>query len=78
MDMLPQLQAFLLEAIRWRPIAPLGKFPIITSQSVAPLNAWMPGFAHRATKDIIWVRICYARSICNGSDDDITEGSMYP
>jgi cytochrome P450 len=39
MDMLPQLQAFLLEAIRWRPIAVLG-------------------FAHRATKDIIWRGQC--------------------
>ncbi|KAF8448802.1 cytochrome P450 [Boletus edulis BED1] len=38
-DMLPQLHAFMLEALRWRPVAPLG-------------------FAHRATKDIIWSGQC--------------------
>ncbi|KAG9313182.1 cytochrome P450 [Chiua virens] len=38
-DMLPQLQAFVLEALRWRPVTP-------------------QGFAHRATKDIIWKGQC--------------------
>ncbi|EGN92985.1 hypothetical protein SERLA73DRAFT_190373 [Serpula lacrymans var. lacrymans S7.3] len=38
-DMLPQLHAFTLEALRWRPVTPIG-------------------FAHRATKDIIWKGYC--------------------
>ncbi|KIJ11532.1 hypothetical protein PAXINDRAFT_84362 [Paxillus involutus ATCC 200175] len=38
-DQLPQLHAFISEALRWRPIIPLG-------------------FAHRATKDIVWRGQC--------------------
>ncbi|KIJ14417.1 hypothetical protein PAXINDRAFT_135014 [Paxillus involutus ATCC 200175] len=38
-NQLPQLQAFISEALRWRPAAPVG-------------------FAHRATKDIIWRGQC--------------------
>ncbi|KAH7922012.1 cytochrome P450 [Leucogyrophana mollusca] len=38
-DSLPQLKAFAHEALRWRPIAPIG-------------------FAHRATRDIIWRGQC--------------------
>ncbi|KAH7904937.1 cytochrome P450 [Hygrophoropsis aurantiaca] len=38
-DSLPQLQAFVQEALRWRPITPIG-------------------FAHRATRDVIWNGMC--------------------
>ncbi|KAH7922020.1 cytochrome P450 [Leucogyrophana mollusca] len=38
-DSLPQLKAFIHEALRWRPITPIG-------------------FAHRATRDIIWRGQC--------------------
>ena len=55
--MLPQLHAFVLEALRWRPVAPLGMslFPDRSSNVGCSLCACMPGFPHRATKDIIWV-----------------------
>ncbi|KAG6381787.1 cytochrome P450 [Boletus reticuloceps] len=61
-NMLPQLHAFMLEALRWRPVAPLGMFPVLTlaelKQRKGSIYAYMPGFAHRATKDIIWRGQC--------------------
>ncbi|KAG9310416.1 cytochrome P450 [Chiua virens] len=38
-ELLPQVHAFVLEALRWRPVTPIG-------------------FAHRATRDIVWKGQC--------------------
>ncbi|KAG0697790.1 cytochrome P450 [Suillus ampliporus] len=46
-EMLPQVTAFMLESLRWRPVSVGGTF------DAAIINLVL-GFAHRATKDIIW------------------------
>ena len=54
-DMLPQLHAFMLEALRWRPPAPLGMFLLELERHMSLIYACIQGFPHRAMKDIIWV-----------------------
>lgn len=78
LDMLPQLQAFILEALRWRPVTPLGMVPTIHILAMICPRA-----------QILRVRVCTPChegyhlgmyfSMYGGSDDhDVTEGSMHP
>jgi hypothetical protein len=64
--MLGQLQAFMLEALRWRLVAPIGMSFVVTFPDMkrrrGSMYARMLGFAHRTTKDIVWV--CSSPGLC--------------
>ena len=55
---LTELQAFILEALRWRPVNPFG--PYLSSYSCLDANlsiiTIILGAPRRATKDVFWVR----------------------
>jgi len=55
--MLPQTAAFILETFRWRPVTAGGMCHSLHQASeVDDIDIfWFLGFAHKATKDIIWV-----------------------
>ncbi|KIJ65444.1 hypothetical protein HYDPIDRAFT_88479 [Hydnomerulius pinastri MD-312] len=48
---LPQLHAFILEALRWRPVISTGTILLF-------FISYLLGIPHRATKDIIWRGMC--------------------
>ena len=53
---LTRVIAFVLEVHRWRLIAPFGMLSIIHRMTSLTETLMMLGFAHKATKDIVWVR----------------------
>lgn len=54
---LPLVTAFYMEAFRWRPVSLGGAiFPGNVQMDMAEFHRLSPGFAHRATADIAWVR----------------------
>ena len=53
-EMLPQTAAFVMETFRWRPVSAGGMCVCLISQSSILIYLAL-GFAHKATKDIIWV-----------------------
>ncbi|KAG2131608.1 cytochrome P450 [Suillus bovinus] len=48
---LTELRAFMHESLRWRPTVPLGRTSSFRCQRLLTVGT---GFAHRATKDIVW------------------------
>lgn len=59
-DSLPQTMAFVLETFRWRPVSSGGMCSLSLMAEVDLLTLRPLGFAHKASKDIIWV--CYIPS----------------
>lgn len=51
--MLPQVIAFTLESLRWRPVN-VGMLASLTDLHHGRLMKSQQGIAHRATKDVIW------------------------
>lgn len=66
------MQAFILEALRWRPVNPIGKSIMYIQDHLVD---GIPGLPHRATKDIIWVCPTYYSQI---KSDFITEWHVHP
>jgi hypothetical protein len=52
---LPRLQAFISEALRWRPAAPNGKYPRL-GPTHEIYKILLAGVIHQTTQDVIWVR----------------------
>jgi len=50
--MLPQVTAFMLESLRWRPVSIGGAFA--RSDTVVEHLTHALGFAHCATSDLVW------------------------
>jgi hypothetical protein len=55
-EKLPQTMAFVLETYRWRPVSAGGAISCIFHFRFLFIPRYEIGFAHKATKDIIWVR----------------------
>ena len=56
--MLPQTAAFVLETFRWRPVSAGGMYiPRLEGYIGIDICIYLAlkGFAHKATKDIVWV-----------------------
>lgn len=53
-EMLPQVTAFMLESLRWRPVSIGGARHLLTRRPCGEHLMHAAGFAHRATTDIVW------------------------
>lgn len=79
-DMLPQLHAFMLEALRWRPVAPVGMC-LSRIEATPELNIYL--YARLCTPCdegyYLGMSSCSSfRSRGSSDDRDATEGSVHP
>ena len=76
-ESLPQVHAYVLEALRWRPILSMGECFLRIWGHQIDCTYLTIGFAHRATQDIVWVCHLALDHKTFVEPKDITERSMH-